>query len=556
MNPEEIHRLLEEYQDGTLSDLDARRLADVIRAGGPEAQAVRRSLEFSGHLGQAFEPADDPAFVRSFLERLNAEESSDEFVRAFDRRAAGRILARAPRTAPGGPSVIPFLVAAGLLAAAVFLFTTGRKNEPLDRPAPPSARVTTPEEALSAAPAPAPAQAPEPPLPPPAPPVVERPPERIGAPSPAPLPPRPSAPLALQESPRAPAVPETQVRSIPGVAKLDRVEGSVTLTGDAAPVRGESGQEILPGMGLTTGSAPSRASIVLPDGTRLEVGPGAQIREISKGARGTRVAVALGTVTADVARQPADSPLSFLTPHAEARVLGTVLRLVVEGGSTRLEVREGKVRFSREGKSVDVPAGQYALAVAGAPPSVHSLSPDEILLLPQQAKLTGAEWSLQRDLKSLTGVSLEAGPTPFKVVDAVETRPAYATYTFFASAEKEYRIWLRAMSFEKGDPWNRDMVTIEPLRATMNQKSPFFGAMPTTAWVVTGVAATPGYTWMSGHGENGKSDPPLTVKFADTGFQTLRVYVGHPWVRLDAVWLSATQKSRPPAKWIPPLTEK
>jgi hypothetical protein len=151
---------------------------------------------------------------------------------------------------------------------------------------------------------------------------------------------------------------------------------------------------------------------------------------------------------------------------------------------------------------------------------------------------------------------LEAGATPFKVVDHVETRPSYATYTFFASADKEYRIWLRATSFEKGDPWTRDMMTIEPTRAAMSQKSPFFGAAPTTAWVVTGVAASPGYSWISGHGEEGKIEPPLVVKFHETGFQTLRVYVGHPWVRLDAIWLSATQKTRPPAKLVPPLAEK
>jgi hypothetical protein len=100
------------------------------------------------------------------------------------------------------------------------------------------------------------------------------------------------------------------------------------------------------------------------------------------------------------------------------------------------------------------------------------------------------------------------------------------------------------------------MVTIEPTRATMNQKSPFFGAKPTTAWVVTGVSATPGYTWISGHGEEGKVEPPLVVKFNETGFQNIRVYVGQPWVRIDAIWLAAAQKTRPPAKQAAPLMEK
>ncbi|MBV8880090.1 MAG: hypothetical protein JO332_09015, partial [Planctomycetaceae bacterium] len=206
---------------------------------------------------------------------------------------------------------------------------------------------------------------------------------------------------------------------------------------------------------------------------------------------------------------------------------------------------------------VDVAAGQYATAGAGLPLAPRSLSPEEIVLHAPQARLTGAEWTPIRDLKSLTGVALEAGQAPFKVVDHVETRPSYATFTFFAPADKEYRIWLRATSQEKGDPWTRDMVTIEPTRAVLSQKSPFFGAAPTTAYVFTGVAATPGYTWMSGHGEEGKAEtPPLTVKFAETGWQNIRVYVGHPWVRVDTLWLSTTQKTRPSAKQTPPPSEK
>jgi hypothetical protein len=239
-------------------------------------------------------------------------------------------------------------------------------------------------------------------------------------------------------------------------------------------------------------------------------------------------------------------------------VLGTVLRLVVDAASTRLEVREGKVRLTRETRSVDVSAGQYAAAGTSAPLVARSLSPDEIVLSAPQARLAGNEWTLIRDLRSLTGVALEAGQTPFKVVDHVATRPAYATFTFFAPADKEYRIWLRATSLEKCDPWNRDMVTIEPTRAVLSQKSPFFGAAPTTAYVFTGVAATPGYTWMSGHGEEAKAEAaPLTVKFAESGWQNIRVYVGQPWVRVDTLWLSTTQKTRPPAKQAPPpSTEK
>jgi hypothetical protein len=341
------------------------------------------------------------------------------------------------------------------------------------------------------------------------------------------------------------------------IPRLDRVAGEVFVGVDGDRRAARAGLEIPAGLSVSTGLRNSSAGIVLPDGTRITIGPDATIREIAKGPKGMRIFVTLGTVTADVARQPADQPLAFVSPHGEARVHGTVLRLVVEGGSTRVEVKEGKVQLAREGRAIIVSAGQYAVLGAGAPMTPRSLSADEIVLLPQQVKLTGTEWTLQRDIRSLTGGTvLEAGPTTFKVVDHVETRPSYATYTFFASADREYRIWIRAASQEKGDPWNRDMVIFEPTRATLSQKSPFYGAAPTTAWVVTGVSAVPGYTWMSGHGEEGKAEPPLVVKFHETGFQNIRLYVGHPWVRVDAIWLSTTQKSRPNAKFVPPLTEK
>jgi len=62
---------------------------------------------------------------------------------------------------------------------------------------------------------------------------------------------------------------------------------------------------------------------------------------------------------------------------------------------------------------------------------------------------------------------------------------------------------------------------------------------------------------VSGSGEEAKAEaPPLTVKFAESGWQNIRVYVGHPWVRIDTLWLSTTQKTRPPARHVPPPTEK
>lgn len=542
MNPEELHVLIEEYRDGTITVADAKRLADAIRGDRDVADRVRRELSFSGHLAQAIGGEDDAAFSRSFAERLNAERGGAEFVSAFEKRI--RPTARTRRPSPPSASPAPYILAAGLLLAVLAMLMTR-----IGRPAPiveevrhevplPAATREDPEPVPlpEVVPAPKP-QEPKPVEPVPLPPPVE--PEE-------PEEPRPAPPEAPKEKPKP--EPTRVVKTV--IALLDKVEGDVRVDGKPAA----SGQEI---DNVATGPTKSRASVVLADGTRFSLEPDAVVREIVRGPKGTRILLSQGTLTADVARQPADQPLVIATPQAEARVLGTVFRLVVDAASTRLEVREGKVRLTRESKAVDVAAGQFATAGAGLPFAARSLSPDEIVLHAPQAKLTGAEWTLIRDVRSLAGVVMEAGQVPFKVVDHVETRPSYATFTFFAPADKEYRIWLRATSFEKGDPWNRDMVTIEPTRATLSQKSPFFGAAPTTAYVFTGVATTPGYTWMSGHGEEAKMDtPPLTVKFAETGRQNVRLYVGHPWVRVDTLWLSATQKTRPAAKQLPPPTEK
>ncbi|HVE40472.1 MAG TPA: FecR family protein, partial [Planctomycetota bacterium] len=524
MNPEEIHRLVEEYRDGTIPAADARRLADAIRRDPAVAAAVRKALAFSGHLGQAVDAAGDDSFARSFAERLQAERGGAEFVNAFEKRTSNRLTSRSRRIRRTTPSLVPFLVAAAFVLAVVGLvvYTTKQPaprsvaQQTLPPPPPPEEpkRAPEPPQPTPELPKPAPEEpktvAPQNPTPPP-------PAKPQSAPDPAPAPP--------VEEPKPAPVKPTEVAPATAVAKIDRVEGDVfvVVEGERKPAR--SGQPLLSGMAVTTGLGQSGASLVLADGTRFGIGADASLREIVKGPRGTRVVLNAGTLVADVSKQPAEQPLVFATPHGEARVLGTVLRLIVDFALTRLEVKEGKVRLTREGKSVDVAAGQYAVAGKDQPLIARSVSPDEIVLIPQQAKLTGAEWSLIPDPKSLSRSVLEAGVTAFKVTDHVETRPSYATFTFYAPADKEYRIWIRAMSQEKGDPWNRDMVTIEPTRVTMSQKSPFFGAAPTTAYVVTGVSATPGYSWISSHGEEGKVEPPLIVKFHETGFQNIRVYV-------------------------------
>src|SRR5439155_15940887 len=148
------------------------------------------------------------------------------------------------------------------------------------------------------------------------------------------------------------------------LATVTRVEGEAFLTvaGSRTPAR--AGQGILPGQGLETVGT---AVVVYADGTRLNVGPQTLIDGFTDNA-GKRIALGAGRISAEVAKQPVGRPLVFVTPHGEAKVLGTSLFLRVNPASTELEVKNGSVRLIRakEGMGVEVASGNVAEIVPGA----------------------------------------------------------------------------------------------------------------------------------------------------------------------------------------------
>jgi hypothetical protein len=86
------------------------------------------------------------------------------------------------------------------------------------------------------------------------------------------------------------------------------------------------------------------------------------------GASGTGKCVLLdeGTLAIDAVHQPSGRAMVIVTPHGEARIVGTTLKLSVEAASTRLDVVEGKVRLSRPGAEwADVIGGHFAVAAEG-----------------------------------------------------------------------------------------------------------------------------------------------------------------------------------------------
>jgi ferric-dicitrate binding protein FerR (iron transport regulator) len=216
-------------------------------------------------------------------------------------------------------------------------------------------------------------------------PVVEKPapaspePKPVAAPDrPAPRPtenPAPERKEAVVKTPAAETRPEQKAAPVvkPAaaeasrvIATLDRVEGdvSVVASGNRAPAR--SGLTLASGDALETVGKSSQAVVEFSDGTRLVLGADTIVDSI-RIVDGKRVSLKQGVLAAQVSRQPAGELMTFMTASAEARVLGTRLTLSVTPSSTRLEVREGKVRVTRkdDGASVDVPADHYIVVGKG-----------------------------------------------------------------------------------------------------------------------------------------------------------------------------------------------
>jgi len=153
-------------------------------------------------------------------------------------------------------------------------------------------------------------------------------------------------------------------------------------------VEGNVSPPLAPGERLSAGRSldtrHGRVVLSFEDGTRVELGPETALKEL---AEGKSMSLVRGTMTADVAKQPAGRAMVVRTPEGELRVLGTRFQLAARPGSTRLAVEKGQVRLTRrsDGTSADVGAGQFAVAAKGAAPAALSLPPRSWLSIPGTA---------------------------------------------------------------------------------------------------------------------------------------------------------------------------
>ncbi|MBF0199148.1 MAG: hypothetical protein HQL32_15645 [Planctomycetes bacterium] len=88
MNLISLDLLINSYLDGDIETKEAKELASIIRSSSKQSQWIMDELAMRGWLAQALNSIPANKFKQSFLERLNAEEDSSDFLKEFERRQA------------------------------------------------------------------------------------------------------------------------------------------------------------------------------------------------------------------------------------------------------------------------------------------------------------------------------------------------------------------------------------------------------------------------------------------------------------------------------------
>ncbi|MGH7169509.1 MAG: FecR domain-containing protein [Gemmataceae bacterium] len=156
-----------------------------------------------------------------------------------------------------------------------------------------------------------------------------------------------------------------------GSVRVTEVSGQVELW-DAAgqSSRVLAGAALRPGETLRTGSEDAFAVLEFESGTRIELDPAGQLRfaDAAEQTKGPRLLLSTGALHGDVKPRPTRQFLTVVTPQAEVSVAGTQFFVSATlPDTTEVETESGSVRLTRlaDGRSVEVPAGSYALASSG-----------------------------------------------------------------------------------------------------------------------------------------------------------------------------------------------
>jgi len=353
MSKDRFDELYERYSDGELSDVDRAQFISILET----PQGRERFAEHAAYEAALSEELRVGAAARKTASsRTLPKSGSRRIALAIDAEPDElRLLKR-----------IGAVAAAAVLAILTIVFAITTQSQPprplVSRPLPvPQLPDQRPLETSKSEPPPAPAAAPPrapsaPGLPPPpdVPRTVEPPSAaRLEAPSPAPVPPPPRVPLATPdaEKPRESATFVGTVEALGGEAKL----------GDQPA---EAGRGVPAGQSLSTGRD-GYLAVRYPDGSRLELAGDTLVAKLGDGPSGKSGYLDTGMIFVEAAKQPAGRPMVLTTAQAESTVIGTQFVLSASAGTTRLDVREGRVRFTRLPQAVSsvvVTAGHYAVA--------------------------------------------------------------------------------------------------------------------------------------------------------------------------------------------------
>lgn len=168
----------------------------------------------------------------------------------------------------------------------------------------------------------------------------------------------------------------------PTLAEVNGVGLLLERTGRAIPA--VAGTRLQSGDALRTPKNVTATISFAPENTRITIQPDTDLKLVTM-ARGKRFALGAGKLEATVARQRLFQPMVLITPLAEAQVLGTKFILATKPNATRLDVTEGKVKFTRQSDNttVKVPAGYYAIAAASV----------ELAVLPATGRILREVWT-------------------------------------------------------------------------------------------------------------------------------------------------------------------
>jgi len=362
----------------------------------------------------------------------------------------------------------------------------------------------------------------------------------------------------IPEQPKVadPVAPPSKPSTQAGVAALEIAEGEVFLVLGTEKKPAASGQELTPGQGL---EVVGRAVLRFGDTTKVELGPGTVVRDLAAEG-GKRFFVDRGSVDAVVTKQPPGQPMAVVTPHGEATVLGTTLRITVDPDpkkGTRLEVSEGKVQLRRrsDGKTADVTSGHFAVAATGVELSSKPIPIDEIVLLPLDGKLLGGEWRRVQDDRTSSGTALEAPrlqSTQERRGPLGSTPLSYAEFAFRADAGKDYHVWIRGMCTAAQNQTEHDMVLLVAPGGRFSRSYFQIGPTGDQEHAFNGYGTRPDYWWVGGNADLNaaglqQDTVAVSIRFVRAGEQKLRLYPWETPMRIDAVWLSTSQKTRPEA---------